>query len=113
MTGHGVSFRRAGTRWEDGVHRMRQGGRRRDVVGVVGKVVVGAAVAAIASSLAGLGFARSAGASTPQAVAPSAAVTWMHGFDAPGTPAQYDKVGVLKIGPARARSEERRGGKEC
>lgn len=30
-------------------------------------------------------------------------VTWMPGFAAPGTPAKYDKVGVLKIGPRSAR----------
>jgi pimeloyl-ACP methyl ester carboxylesterase len=31
-------------------------------------------------------------------------VTWMPGFSAPGTPARYDKVGVLKIGPSQARN---------
>jgi pimeloyl-ACP methyl ester carboxylesterase len=31
-------------------------------------------------------------------------VTWMKGFAAAGTPARYDKVGVLKIGPAGARN---------
>ena len=31
-------------------------------------------------------------------------VTWMPGFKAPGTPARLDKVGVLKIGPKRARN---------
>jgi len=31
-------------------------------------------------------------------------VVWMNGFRAPGTPAGLDKVGVLKIGPARARN---------
>lgn len=29
-------------------------------------------------------------------------VTWMKGAVAPGTPSRYDKVGVLKVGPARA-----------
>ncbi len=29
-------------------------------------------------------------------------VGWMNGFRAPGTPTRFDKVGVLKIGPARA-----------
>ena len=28
----------------------------------------------------------------------------IHGFDAPGTPAQYDSVGVLKAGPKSARN---------
>jgi pimeloyl-ACP methyl ester carboxylesterase len=31
-------------------------------------------------------------------------VTWMQGFAAAGTPAKYDKVGVLKVGPASARN---------
>ena len=31
-------------------------------------------------------------------------VTWMAGFRAPGTPARYDKVGVIKVGPASARN---------
>jgi pimeloyl-ACP methyl ester carboxylesterase len=31
-------------------------------------------------------------------------VTWMRGFAAPGTPARYDKVGVIKIGPSSAKN---------
>lgn len=31
-------------------------------------------------------------------------VTWMPGFSAPGTPAKYDRVGVLKIGPSKAKN---------
>jgi hypothetical protein len=31
-------------------------------------------------------------------------VRWMQGYEAPGTPSQYDKVGVLKIGPHDARN---------
>ncbi|MGH2868081.1 MAG: hypothetical protein ACRDNK_11020 [Solirubrobacteraceae bacterium] len=31
-------------------------------------------------------------------------VHWLPGTPAPGTPARYDKVGVLKIGPARAKN---------
>jgi hypothetical protein len=31
-------------------------------------------------------------------------VTWMKGDDAPGTPAKYDKVGVIKIGPKHAKN---------
>ncbi|MGH2888050.1 MAG: hypothetical protein ACRDNJ_00325 [Solirubrobacteraceae bacterium] len=42
------------------------------------------------------------------AAAPAAArplkVTWMKGVRAPGTPARYDRVGVLKVGPSRARN---------
>ena len=31
-------------------------------------------------------------------------VTWMPSFKAAGTPAKYDKVGVIKVGPAKARN---------
>lgn len=31
-------------------------------------------------------------------------VTWMRGFKAPDTPAKYDKVGVIKVGPAKAKN---------
>jgi hypothetical protein len=31
-------------------------------------------------------------------------VTWMPSYAAPGTPAKYNKVGVLKIGPSAAKS---------
>jgi pimeloyl-ACP methyl ester carboxylesterase len=31
-------------------------------------------------------------------------VDWMPGFSAPGTPARYDKVGVIKVGPKRAKN---------
>jgi pimeloyl-ACP methyl ester carboxylesterase len=31
-------------------------------------------------------------------------VQWMPGFTAPGTPAKYNKVGVLKVGPATAKN---------
>jgi pimeloyl-ACP methyl ester carboxylesterase len=31
-------------------------------------------------------------------------VTWMKGFSAPGTPARYDKVGVIKVGAPSARN---------
>jgi len=31
-------------------------------------------------------------------------VDWMNGYPAPGTPAQYNKVGVLKVGPSGAKN---------
>jgi hypothetical protein len=31
-------------------------------------------------------------------------VTWMPGVKSPGTPARYDKVGVIKVGPATAKN---------
>jgi hypothetical protein len=38
------------------------------------------------------------------ASSPPLKVTWMRGTAAPGTPARYDKVGVLRIGPRTARN---------
>jgi len=42
----------------------------------------------------------------PAVAAPSNGlhVTWMSGFAAPGTPAQYNKVGVIKVGPSSAKN---------
>jgi hypothetical protein len=31
-------------------------------------------------------------------------VTWMQGYAAPGTPAKYNKVGVIKVGPSEAKN---------
>ena len=47
-----------------------------------------------------LGFAVASGSAT----AAPLKVTWMTGFAAPGTPAQYNKVGVIKIGPSSAKN---------
>jgi hypothetical protein len=54
-------------------------------------------VAALAALLASLGSATDAAAASPK-------VDWMQGVKAPGTPARYDKVGVLRIGPRTARN---------
>ncbi len=43
-------------------------------------------------------------ASAAPAAAAGLHVTWMAGDRAPGTPARYDRVGVLKVGPAKARN---------
>jgi pimeloyl-ACP methyl ester carboxylesterase len=54
---------------------------------------------AVAAAAAGLMLA---------AAAPSASaarkVTWIKGFHAPGTPERFDKVGILKVGPRRAKN---------
>ena len=45
------------------------------------------------------------------AAAPASAklgVTWMKGYSAPGTPAKYDKVGVIKVGARRDGQERAR-----
>ena len=64
-----------------------------------------AALAACAVAVASM--AAPAAAVASRTSAPHAAlvkVTWMAGYAAPGTPAKYNKVGVLKIGPASARN---------
>jgi pimeloyl-ACP methyl ester carboxylesterase len=38
------------------------------------------------------------------ATAAALKVTWMKGFAAPTTPAKYNKVGVIKVGPAKAKN---------
>ena len=41
------------------------------------------------------------------AAAPSASaaqVTWINGFRAPDTPKRFDKVGILKVGPSKAKN---------
>ncbi|HUO74327.1 MAG TPA: alpha/beta hydrolase [Solirubrobacteraceae bacterium] len=55
---------------------------------------------ALALTLAALSIALAAGSAS----AASLKVTWMTGFAAPGTPAKYNKVGVLKIGPPSAKN---------
>ena len=57
--------------------------------------------AVLAASLLPMPFAAS-----PQAGASAAAptVTWMDGYKAPTTPAQYDRVGVIKVGSATAKN---------
>jgi pimeloyl-ACP methyl ester carboxylesterase len=43
-------------------------------------------------------------ASVPSRASARLAVTWMKGYFAPGTPAKFNKVGVLKIGPSSAKN---------
>jgi pimeloyl-ACP methyl ester carboxylesterase len=61
--------------------------------GLVAAVALGSVLAVTAPGVSG--------ASTP---ARPLGVTWMKGFAAPGTPARYDKVGVLKVGPSTAKN---------
>jgi pimeloyl-ACP methyl ester carboxylesterase len=70
------------------------------------RLVAGTAAATVAALVAGcaVGPLRSAtpsGAATPNA---PLSVTWMQSYAAPGTPARYDKVGVLKVGPRSAKN---------
>jgi pimeloyl-ACP methyl ester carboxylesterase len=54
--------------------------------------------------LASVAVAVSSGVSSASASPKPPGVTWMQGFAAPGTPAKYDKVGVIKIGPSTAKN---------
>src|SRR5450631_2896770 len=51
-------------------------------------------------------LASGCSSSTPAATtsAAPAGVVWMQGFNSPGTPPQYDKVGVLKVGSGAAKN---------
>jgi hypothetical protein len=53
---------------------------------------------------AACGPASLASASSGGAAAASLSVTWMPSFAAPGTPARYNRVGVLKVGPSSAKN---------
>jgi len=55
------------------------------------------------SCLVGLALTALAGAFSGSASA-ALKVQWMRGVASPGTPARYDKVGVIKVGPARAKN---------
>src|SRR5579863_4528969 len=44
------------------------------------------------------------GTSAATTAAKPLGVTWMRSFAAPGTPAKYDKVGVIKVGPSSAKN---------
>ena len=46
----------------------------------------------------------SSGVSSANASTKPLGVTWMRSFAAPGTPAKYDKVGVIKVGPSSAKN---------
>jgi pimeloyl-ACP methyl ester carboxylesterase len=48
--------------------------------------------------------ALAASAGTAAAKSRALGVTWMQSYSAPGTPAKYNKVGVLKVGPADAKN---------
>jgi hypothetical protein len=51
-----------------------------------------------------LGVAAIAACCAAPASASALRVTWLNGFHAPGTPARYDKVGVIKVGRASAKN---------
>jgi len=57
---------------------------------------------AVAAAFALVPLSSAAGASGARAR--PLGVTWMRGFAAPGTPAKFDRVGVIKVGPSSARN---------
>jgi pimeloyl-ACP methyl ester carboxylesterase len=57
-----------------------------------------------ATALASVATVAVSGLSPAAASTRPPAVTWMRSFAAPGTPAKYNKVGVIKVGPSRARN---------
>jgi hypothetical protein len=69
------------------------------VVVVCGLVLV----SACSSSSKSKGSGTTSATTAPAASQPLA-VTYMDGFAAPGTPSQYNKVGVIKVGPAAAKN---------
>ncbi len=66
-------------------------------VRVLGALALGAG-ALVSTGVAGLAEAPPSAAATPLHV------TWMQGYPAPDTPARFDRVGVIKVGPAGARN---------
>ncbi len=57
-----------------------------------------------AIALASVAVAASSAVSAAGTPAKPLGVTWMKSFAAPGTPAKYDKVGVIKVGPSSAKN---------
>src|SRR5262249_38905734 len=87
--------------------RVFRGTRARAVVGVVACIALLAACSSGSSKKsttttrpASTSTHASGGTGTTQPLQ----VTWMQGFSAPGTPPQYNKVGIIKVGPADAKN---------
>jgi len=57
-----------------------------------------------AAAMACIVTLASSGPSSASTPSKPLGVTWMQGFAAPGTPARYDKVGVIKVGPSSAKN---------
>src|ERR1700689_5436649 len=62
----------------------------------------------VLAALCSVALLSAFGSSSPAAATSSSSgalhVTWMPSFAAPGTPARYNKVGVLKVGPSSAKN---------
>ncbi len=66
--------------------------------------LAGAAVVFLAALLIAGGAATFVSTGSSGATTLPLSVTWMPSYAAPGTPPQYNKVGVLKIGPSGAKN---------
>ncbi len=66
-------------------------------------VVLSVAGLCLVMLLSGCGSSSTSGTPTSSSSAPLH-VTWMNGFAAPGTPARFNKVGILKVGPSNAKN---------
>ena len=60
-------------------------------------------VSCVVGLLSGCGSSSSTSSSTNPSTAPLS-VTWMQGYAAPDTPARYNQVGVIKVGPSGAKN---------
>jgi pimeloyl-ACP methyl ester carboxylesterase len=69
----------------------------------MGRMRLGRALVA-ATALSSMALVTVSGTSAASTGTKPLAVTWMKGFAAPGTPAKYDKVGVIKVGPSSAKN---------
>ena len=67
-------------------------------------LVAGMGFVCLAALVTACGPATPASAASSRVTTLSLSVTWMPSYAAPDTPAQYNKVGVLKIGPSAAKN---------
>ncbi len=65
--------------------------------------VIGSVALVIGTATLGAGLLPPAAAGAATSRTPKS-VTWMRGFEAPGTPATYNRVGVIKIGNPKAKN---------
>ena len=81
--------------------------RIRTIAAVLACVTFAAACSSSSKPSAGGTSTTASGASTGTTIAPAAqklVIDWMPGFAVTGTPPQYNKVGVVKVGPSDAKN---------
>jgi len=67
-------------------------------------MLLGAMAIVCLAALAAAAGPLSQAEASPTGTATALSVTWMPSYAAPGTPAKYNKVGVIKIGPSSAKN---------